>query len=38
MHELLEWRAFWKLKAEAEKKSMEKAQREARTKRTKKGR
>lgn len=38
LHELLEWRAFWALKAEAEKKAIEKAQREARAKAKKKGR
>lgn len=38
-HELLEWRAYWKLKAEAEKKAIEKAQREAKAKsKAKKGR
>lgn len=32
MGELLEWRAYWRLKSEAEKKAIEKAKREADTK------
>jgi hypothetical protein len=31
LHEVFEWRSFWKLKAEAEKKAYDKAKREAET-------
>jgi hypothetical protein len=33
LHELLEWRAFWKLKAAAEARAREKAEREGKNKR-----
>jgi hypothetical protein len=33
LHEVAEWRVFWQLKNEAEKKEMEKAKREAKSKR-----
>ena len=33
LHELLEWRAYWKLKAEAEKKEMDRMERERKSRR-----
>lgn len=31
LHEVIEWRVFWQLKADAEKKALEKARREAKS-------